>query len=96
MAVCCAIEFLGLNPVFQWAWALPVVLFLGYRVLPAMVRAHRNPVAANVRSAVKTGVLSLIVLDSAIAAGYAGPWFGVAVLALLGFAAGFARIFAVT
>jgi 4-hydroxybenzoate polyprenyltransferase len=96
VAVCCAIGFLSLNPVFQWAWALPVALFLGYRVLPALARAHRNPVAANVRAAVKTGVLSLIILDSAIAAGYAGPWYGFAVLALLGLAAGFARIFAVT
>ena len=96
ITVCCAIAFLGLNPVFQWAWSYPVVLLLGYRVLPAMVRAYRNPVAGNVRAAVKTGVLSLIILDSAIAAGYGGPWFGAAVLALLGFAAGLARIFSVT
>jgi 4-hydroxybenzoate polyprenyltransferase len=96
IAVCCAIVCLGLNPVFQWTWAVPMVLFLGYRVLPAMVRAYRDPAAENIRPAVKTGVLSLIVLDSAIAAGYAGPWFGAAVLVLLGIAAGLARIFAVT
>jgi 4-hydroxybenzoate polyprenyltransferase len=91
-----AIAALGWNPVFRWTWAAPIVLFFGYRILPPMVRAYRNPAAENIRAAVKTGVLSLIILDSAIAAGYAGPWFGAAGLALLGIAAGLARIFAVT
>jgi 4-hydroxybenzoate polyprenyltransferase len=95
-AVCGAIVLLGLNPSFQLMWAVPVVLLLGYRVLPAMGRACREPSAAYVRMAVKSGVLSLIVLDAAIATGYAGPWYGAAVLALLGLASALARMFAVT
>jgi hypothetical protein len=96
LAVCCAILFLGFDPSFRWIWALPVVLILGYRVLPAMRRAYRDPGAMNLRAVVKTGVLSLIILDSAIATGYAGPWYGAAILALLGVAMVLARVFAVT
>jgi 4-hydroxybenzoate polyprenyltransferase len=90
------IALLGFDPSFQWAWALPVVAFLCYRIIPPIWRACRKPVASNVRAAVKSGVLSLIVLDAALAAGYAGPLYGVAVLALLIIAAALAHVFAVT
>ncbi|MEM0982243.1 MAG: polyprenyltransferase, partial [Cyanobacteria bacterium P01_H01_bin.58] len=45
---------------------------------------------------VKSGVLSLIVLDAAIAAGFAGWPYGLAVLALLPLSIVLARMFAVT
>jgi 4-hydroxybenzoate polyprenyltransferase len=90
------IALLCFDPNFKWGWALPVVAFLCYRIMPPIWRACRKPAAMNVRAAVKSGVLSLIVLDAALAAGYAGPLYGVAVLALLIIAAALAHIFAVT
>ncbi len=96
VSVCGGILFLGLDPKFKWVWAAPVVAFLCYRIMPPLWRAFREPLAANVRAAVKTGVLSLIILDAALATGYAGPLYGVAVLVLLIIAAALARIFAVT
>lgn len=87
---------LGFGDRFRLAWAALFLLFLGYRILPAMGRAWNVPDAAHLRAAVKSGVLSLIVLDAAIAAGFAGPVYGLAILALLGVAALLARPFAVT
>jgi len=95
-AVCCGFLLQGLSPSFQLIWAVPLLLLLLYRVLPALLRASAAPVAANIRAAVKVGVLSIVILDSAIAAGYAGPWYGAAVLSMLGIGAILARTFAVT
>ncbi|MCC7153791.1 MAG: hypothetical protein IT161_04390, partial [Bryobacterales bacterium] len=47
-------------------------------------------------AAVKAGVLSLIVLDAAIAGAHLGVFHGLAVLALMVFAGALARLFAVT
>ena len=48
------------------------------------------------RTAVRAGVLSLIVLDAALAAAFAGPLYGAAVLALWPVSLRLARLFAVT
>jgi 4-hydroxybenzoate polyprenyltransferase len=91
-----AIVLLGLTMAFQLEWAAIPLLILAYRVAPNLWRACRAPGPANIRRAVKSGVLSVIVLDAAIAAGFAGPWYGAGVLALLGLAGILARPFAVT
>lgn len=79
------------------SWSLlPFLALLAWRVLPPFWRAYVEPQPGRIRAAVKAGVLSLIVLDAAIAAVYAGPLYGAVVLALLLVAAGLARLFAVT
>jgi 4-hydroxybenzoate polyprenyltransferase len=87
---------LGFTSAFSVLAALPFGAFLTWRVLPAFWRAYREPQPGVIRVAVKAGVLSLIVFDATIAAGYAGVYFGIAVLCLLLVAAGLARAFAVT
>lgn len=77
-------------------WGAPFLLFWGWRVLPRFVGAYKSPEPAQIRSAVKAGVLSLIALDSVLAAVFAGPVVGICVLALLLIAALLARQFAVT
>ena len=74
----------------------PFIVIFVFRVLPPFWRAYLQPNPVNIRSAVKAGVLSLIILDSVIASGYAGVLYGVLVLSLLFVAAQMARIFAVT
>ena len=76
--------------------ALPFVALLAGRVLPAWIRATRFPKAELIRGAVKAGVLSLIVLDSAIAAGFAGVIHGLLILGLLPVSMFLAKQFAVT
>lgn len=78
-----------------WA-ALPFAALLAWRVLPPFVAAARTPQPALVGAAVRAGVLSLILLDAALAAAFAGPLYGLAVLALWPLSLGLARLFAVT
>jgi hypothetical protein len=81
---------------FALLHALPLLLLFCLRLLPPWWRAYRDPAPANLRHAVKTGVLSLILLDSIVAAGFAGLLYGLGVLALLMVAAMLARLFMVT
>jgi 4-hydroxybenzoate polyprenyltransferase len=76
--------------------ALPFVLLLAMRVLPAFVRAARAPRPERIRAAVKAGVLSVIILDAALVGGYAGLLAGVVVLLLWPLSMRLGRVFAVT
>jgi 4-hydroxybenzoate polyprenyltransferase len=76
--------------------ALPFVALFAGRVLPVWIQATRFPKAESIRGAVKAGVLSLIVLDSAIASGFAGVINGLLILCLLPVSIFLAKQFAVT
>jgi 4-hydroxybenzoate polyprenyltransferase len=78
--------------------APPLVLLaaLCWRVVPAFVAARSHPSPGTIRFGVKRGVLSLVLVDAALAASFAGPLFAAVVL-LTGLVAGWlARMFAVT
>ncbi|WP_135466087.1 UbiA-like protein EboC [Crenalkalicoccus roseus] len=94
--VLAALLGLGLRPDYVALAALPFAALLAWRVLPPFLAAAREPAPARIGAAVKAGVLSLIVLDAALAAGFAGPLYGIAVLALLPVSLVLARAFAVT
>lgn len=69
---------------------------LAWRVLPPFWRAWQAPDPARIRTAVMRGVLSLVLLDAAIGAAFAGPAWAAVILAT-GLLAGWAaRMFAVT
>ena len=91
-------SILGLTSLasYRWLAALPFATLFAGLVLPAFFRATQDPSAVTIRKAVKSGVLALIVLDAAIAAGFAGWPFGLLVLALLPISMTLARLFAVT
>jgi 4-hydroxybenzoate polyprenyltransferase len=76
--------------------AAAVILLLAWRVLPPFWRVYRDPVPAAIRLAVRTGVLSLVLVDATLGAAYAGPLFAVVVLATAVVAAALARLFSVT
>ena len=78
------------------SYGLFFLVLLAWRVLPPFVAAARNPRPAAVGDAVRAGVLSLILLDAALAAGFAGPVHGLVVLALWPVSMRLARLFAVT
>ena len=69
---------------------------LGWRVLRALWRAYQEADPVAIRLAVRTGVLSLVLLDAALAAIYAGTLYGLLVIGTALLAAGLARLFAVT
>ena len=84
------------KPQFSLIAAGAFIAFFAWRVLPAFWKTVAKPAPDTIRRAVKAGVLSLIVLDSAIAAGFGGVVYGLVVLSLSLAAGALARIFAVT
>jgi len=77
-------------------WAAPLLIGFALLAGPAVVRAKRRPEPVNIGRAVKLSILSLVVWDAALAAGFAGPIYGLAVLAMLAAAWVLSRLFAVT
>ncbi|WP_375495806.1 UbiA-like protein EboC [uncultured Nostoc sp.] len=91
-----AVLALGLLGEYTAIAALPFAIFLAIRILPNFIKAAREPIAENIRNAVKIGVLSLIVLDATVASGFAGLYYGLLVLILLPISMKLAQLFAVT
>lgn len=87
---------LEINPDFRLSQAAPFIAVFAALVFPAVIRAARDPSPSAIRTAVRRGVLSLVVLNASIAAGFAGWIVGLIVLALLPVSLGLARLFAVT
>jgi len=77
-------------------WTAPFFVLLVWRVGPPLWRALRARTPQPIRKAVVAGVLSLIVLDACLSAGYGRAIGGLAVLALLPISAWVARRFAVS
>lgn len=76
--------------------ALPFVLYFAWRVVPAFYRASESPQAEHIRAAVKAGVLSVVALDAALGAAYAGPIAGGIILTLLPVSGWLAKTYSVT
>ncbi len=80
-------------------WPVPALVLaaaLAWRVGPPFAAVYVNPAPALIRRAVKAGVLSLVLLDAALSAAYAGPLYAAGVLATALVAASLARMFPVT
>lgn len=95
-AVITALLILTRTKGFELMALLPFLAIFAWRVVPPFWRAYLEPQAEYLRTAVKAGVLSLIILDAALAAGYAGPLYGTLVISLLFISTRLARLFAVT
>ncbi|MEM7797369.1 MAG: UbiA-like protein EboC [Cyanobacteria bacterium P01_C01_bin.118] len=96
LVVLIGIFSLGLLEEFCWYFSLPFAILFAGLVLPAFLKATQDPEPDNVQQAVKAGVISLIVLDAAISAGFTTWPYGLTVLLLLPLSTALARLFAVT
>lgn len=76
--------------------ALPFLILFAISVLPAFYRASVYPDAGRIKKAVKRGVISLVLLNSVIAAGYSDILMGVIVLGVFIGSILTAKLFAVT
>jgi 4-hydroxybenzoate polyprenyltransferase len=81
---------------FKIWYALPLLFLFAFLIFPPLLAAAKNLAAQQVMRAVKAGVLALIVLDAAIASGFAGIIYGLIVLALLPISILLAKAFAVS
>ena len=95
-AVLIGLLLLGVRTDYEVWMALPFALLLAWQVIPPFIKATRAPEPEPIKKAVKAGVLALIVMDAALAAGFAGWVYGLVVLLLLPVSIGLARLFAVT
>ena len=77
-------------------WALPFLILLAAMVFTPIVKGWQERRPEQIRAAVKGGVLGIVALDAAWAAGYGSIWAGLAVLFLLVVSRWLARQFAVT
>lgn len=76
--------------------ALPFLLLFAYQVLTPLGKAIKNPSPIFIQQAVKAGVISLIILDAAITAGFTSFMYGALVMMLLPISILLARNFSVT
>lgn len=96
MTVICGLLALGVLKDYKIITALPFVALFAWLVLLPFIKAVREPSPLQIRTAVKAGILSLIVLDATVAAGFASLPYGLLVLSLLPISMAMAKIFAVT
>ena len=95
LVICCILG-LGFLPEYRLWMALPFASLFTFLVLPPFVKAAFEPSPELIQNAVKAGILALIVLDAAIAAGFADWIYGLAILALLPLSRLLGKIFAIT
>jgi 4-hydroxybenzoate polyprenyltransferase len=93
---CAGLAFVALRSGPRALPAAALAAGLAWRVLPPFWQAWRAPAPARIRTAVRRGVLSLVLLDAAIGAAFAGPAWAALILATGLAAAWAARSFAVT
>jgi 4-hydroxybenzoate polyprenyltransferase len=87
---------LGLLPEYTLWITLPFLTLFTVLVVPPFIQAALTPSPQLIQMAVKAGILSLIVLDATIAAGFTDWLYGLLLLALLPLSRLLARVFAVT
>ena len=80
----------------HWWWTAGLLGFFYALVGPPLVQAWKNPEAKNIRKAVKWGVISLIVLDAAMASAFVSPFYTLIILGLLPLSRALSKVFAVT
>lgn len=98
MYVVIILVILGLSFTTPIAWfqVLPFLLLLVYLIFPPLLKALKTQQPQLIGKAVKAGVISLIVLNSALASAYAGWLSGILILILLPLSLWMGKKFAVT
>lgn len=81
---------------FSLVTALPFLIIFGGLVLPSFYKAAQNPDPSLIKTAIKRGVLSLVILNSVFAAGFGGWISGLAVVTLFFVSILVAKLFRVT
>ncbi len=76
--------------------AIPFLGVFAFLVFKPLVGAYRLNSPANIKKAVIAGVLSLIVLDAAMAVGFSVWWYGLLIVLLLPLSMLLSKLFAVT
>lgn len=84
------------QPRFYILQALPFLALFAAMIFPPLLKAIGSLAAMDIRKAVKSGVMAVILMDAALAAGFANWIYGLLVLALFPISRFLAKKFAVT
>ena len=87
---------LAFRPDYSIVTSLPFTILFGVMVLPPFYKAAKTPKSGLIKEAIHRGVLSLILLNAAITAGFAGIWLGAFVAVLLPISMSVSKLFSVT
>ena len=87
---------LAVLPEYALSVTLPFLALFTALVLPPFIKAAIAPTPKLIQAAVKAGILSLIVLDATIAAGFSNWIYGLCLLALLPLSRFLGKMFAIT
>lgn len=90
------LSFVGILTATYFYAALLFIALFTFLIYRPLIKAYKNPEPMLIRTAVKTGVLSLIVMDAALATCFTGWVYGLLLLILLPLSIVLAKIFAVT
>ncbi len=80
----------------QLLWSFPFLGLFVFLIYRPLGKAYRLNSPGNIKKAVISGVLSLIVLDASLAVGFAPWWYGLFIILLLPLSMLLSKIFAVT
>lgn len=95
-AVLVGLTALGFHSEYDLLHAAAFIGLFAIQVVPPFVQATRTPTAPTIQAAVQAGVMAVIPLDAAIAAGFGGGVYGLLVLSLFLPSLGLSRLFDVT
>lgn len=87
---------LGLFPAFRLRLSLPYIVLFAWMIFMPLRKARQSRQPKDIGRAVKFGVLALIPMDAAIAAGFAGWDYALLLVLLLPLSLLLAKVFAVT
>src|SRR5690606_14474889 len=94
--VICFILFHNLTIVYAPIQVLPFLLLFGIAIFTPLVKAYQINSPHNIKKAVKAGVLSLVIMDAAIAVSVSNWWVGMIILLLLPLSLFLSKRFSVT
>lgn len=91
-----SVPLLSMLELFDFLIASPFLVLFGVMVVPAFATAAKTSNATDIKKAVKRGVVSLVIFNSVLAAGFAGLSLGLIVLLLFPISMALSKLFAVT
>ncbi len=80
----------------QLLYAIGFILLFAIMIFLPLIKAIKDPVAANIRQSVKTGVLAIILMNAAWAAAFGSIGWALIIVCLLPLSVLLAKLFAVT
>jgi len=76
--------------------SIPFLVLFSYLIFKPLYNAYKSNTPENIKKAVIAGVLSIVVLDAAMAVGFSYWWYGLLILLLLPLSVFLSKLFAVT